>query len=273
MKSYSTLLYYSFEIDHGIRASDGSIYPLLFRQLQSTLPFASYIFIHTKPIKKNIGINSDDVIEDIDQTHQPLYSTQIHSHHHNNNVNHNRHHPNLSSRDPHHLHLHRSIPLPRGPVTASKNFYNPPPNGSKPFNYVEIPPPQPPPTQLLQPLNPHPPKRHPHPRIPTQPLHQRLRRPPPSQTPKSSPQTNPSSNTTTPKSTTASKTPSPPPLAPQPTSSPSTTPSSARPPPSPAPTSTKPPPAPQPACSTTSPPTKRPPSYKAACAHSTSDAR
>ncbi|KAI4098915.1 MAG: hypothetical protein LQ339_006221 [Xanthoria mediterranea] len=37
---------------------------------------------------------------------------------------------------------HPSIPkIPRGPVTATLNFYQPPPDGSKPFNYVEQPPP------------------------------------------------------------------------------------------------------------------------------------
>ncbi|KAL8661124.1 MAG: hypothetical protein Q9202_005886 [Teloschistes flavicans] len=30
--------------------------------------------------------------------------------------------------------------IPRGPVTASLNFYNPPPSGAKPYNYVEQPP-------------------------------------------------------------------------------------------------------------------------------------
>ncbi|KAI4194368.1 MAG: hypothetical protein LQ350_007807 [Teloschistes chrysophthalmus] len=31
--------------------------------------------------------------------------------------------------------------IPRGPVTATLNFYNPPPSGAKPYNYVEQPPP------------------------------------------------------------------------------------------------------------------------------------
>ncbi|KAL8991767.1 MAG: hypothetical protein Q9169_007668 [Polycauliona sp. 2 TL-2023] len=33
-----------------------------------------------------------------------------------------------------------ALKIPRGPVTAPLNFYNPPPNNSKPFNYVETPP-------------------------------------------------------------------------------------------------------------------------------------
>jgi len=33
------------------------------------------------------------------------------------------------------------LPIPRGPVTAQLNFYAPPTDGSKPFNYVEQPPP------------------------------------------------------------------------------------------------------------------------------------
>jgi len=34
-----------------------------------------------------------------------------------------------------------NLPVPRGPVTANLNFYAPPADGSKPFNYVEQPPP------------------------------------------------------------------------------------------------------------------------------------
>ncbi|KAL8801638.1 MAG: hypothetical protein Q9182_004323 [Xanthomendoza sp. 2 TL-2023] len=34
-----------------------------------------------------------------------------------------------------------NINIPRGPVTATLNFYHPPADGSKPFNYVEAPPP------------------------------------------------------------------------------------------------------------------------------------
>ncbi|MCJ1244797.1 hypothetical protein MMC30_001997 [Trapelia coarctata] len=34
-----------------------------------------------------------------------------------------------------------SAPAPSGPVTATLNFYSPPTDGSKPFNYVETPPP------------------------------------------------------------------------------------------------------------------------------------
>ncbi|KAI4268619.1 MAG: hypothetical protein L6R38_007789 [Xanthoria sp. 2 TBL-2021] len=36
---------------------------------------------------------------------------------------------------------HHSIKIPRGPVTATLNFYQPPADASKPFNYVEQPPP------------------------------------------------------------------------------------------------------------------------------------
>ncbi|KAF2204334.1 hypothetical protein GQ43DRAFT_438063 [Delitschia confertaspora ATCC 74209] len=34
----------------------------------------------------------------------------------------------------------QGLPIPRGPVTASLSFYQPPADGSKPFNYVEEPP-------------------------------------------------------------------------------------------------------------------------------------
>jgi hypothetical protein len=34
---------------------------------------------------------------------------------------------------------HQGLPIPRGPVTAKLSFYQPPADGSKPHNYVEIP--------------------------------------------------------------------------------------------------------------------------------------
>ncbi|KAL8848391.1 MAG: hypothetical protein Q9221_006590 [Calogaya cf. arnoldii] len=42
---------------------------------------------------------------------------------------------------PHHQSSPSDIKIPRGPITATLNFYSPPPDGSKPFNYVESPPP------------------------------------------------------------------------------------------------------------------------------------
>ncbi|KAI4232323.1 MAG: hypothetical protein L6R40_007423 [Gallowayella cf. fulva] len=35
---------------------------------------------------------------------------------------------------------HPHTPIPRGPITAFLNFYNPPLTGEKPYNYVEAPP-------------------------------------------------------------------------------------------------------------------------------------
>ncbi|KAF1962407.1 hypothetical protein CC80DRAFT_487873 [Byssothecium circinans] len=54
------------------------------------------------------------------------------AHHLNNNA------PNVSTSKSDDVNF-QGLPIPRGPVTASLSFYKPPEDGSKPYNYVEVP--------------------------------------------------------------------------------------------------------------------------------------